>query len=161
MWHVIYTKPKAESRVAETLRKINVEVYCPMVTEVRQWSDRKKKLSVPLFRSYVFIRITEKERHKVFDVPGVVKYLYWLGKPALARDSEIDTIKNWLCGGKVEDVVIENLTPGERVVIKSGAFKDQEAIIKKVGPSRIRLVLVDLGCTVTANTRDVLQEVSA
>lgn len=161
MWHVIYTKPKAESRVAETLRKINVEVYCPMVTEVRQWSDRKKKLSVPLFRSYVFIRITEKERHKVFDVPGVVRYLYWLGKPALVRDAEIDTIKDWLRGGGVEDVLIENLSPGDRIIIKSGALKDQEAIIKKVGSKRIRLVLVDLGCAVTAKTRDVLQEISA
>lgn len=145
--------------MAETLRKINVEVYCPMVTEVRQWSDRKKKLSVPLFRSYVFIRITEKERHKVFDVPGVVKYLYWLGKPALVRDTEIDTIRDWLRGGRVEDVVIENLSPGDRIIIKSGALKDQEAIIKKVGPKRIRLVLVDLGCAVTARTRDVLQDV--
>lgn len=161
MWHVIYTKPKAESRVAETLKKIDVEVYCPMVTEVRQWSDRKKKLSVPLFRSYVFIKISEKERHKVFDVPGVVRYLYWLGKPALVRDTEIETIKDWLRGGRVEDVVIENLSPGDRIVIKSGAFKHQEAIIKKIGPKRIRLVLTDLGCAVTAKTRDVLQEVSA
>ena len=161
MWHVIYTRPKAENKVAETLRKINFEVYCPMITEVRQWSDRKKKITVPLFRSYIFIRVLEKERHRVFDVPGVVRYLYWLGKPALVRDSEIETIKDWMSGGKVEDVMIENLLPGDRVVIKSGALKDREAIIKKVGPKRIRLLLVDLGCSVTAKTKDVLQEVCA
>lgn len=161
MWYVLYTRPKAESRVAETLEKIDIEVYCPMMTEVRQWSDRKKKVTVPLFTSYVFIRLQEKDRHKVFEVPGVVKYLYWLGKPALVRDAEIDIIKDWLGNGAVEDVLLENVSPGDRVVIKSGAFKDQEAIIKKVGPTRIRLVLVDMGCTVTAKTRDVLHEISA
>ena len=159
MWYVLYTRPKAEKRVADTLEKIDVEVYCPMITVVRQWSDRKKKIKIPLFTSYVFVSLKEKERHKVFEVPGVVKYLYWLGKPAIVKDAEIKIIKDWLNGGKVGDVMIENLSPGDKVIIKSGAFKDQEAIIKEVNNNRMRLILVDLGCTVTAKTSEVLQEV--
>lgn len=161
MWYVLYTKPRAEKRVADFLSNINLEVFCPMVTEVRQWSDRKKKVRVPLFTSYVFINIKERERYKVFDVPGVVKYLYWLGKPAVVRDVEIQTIQQWLEGDELEEVSVSHLSPGDKVIISSGAFKNEEAIVKEVGSRRIKLILLSLGCTVNAKTRDVLREVSA
>lgn len=161
MWYVLYTKPRAEKKVADFLDNMNLEVFCPMVTEVRQWSDRKKKVTVPLFTSYVFIKIKERERSKVFEVPGVVKYLYWLGRPAVVRDVEIETIQKWLQGDELEEVSVSHISPGDKVVICSGAFKNEEAIVKEVGPKRIKLILLSLGCTVNAKTRDVLQEASA
>ena len=157
MWYVLYTKPKAELKVAETLKQIQVEVYCPTITEVRQWTDRKKKVTVPLFRSYVFVRLKEMDRYKVFEVPGVVKYLYWLGRPALVRDAEIEIIEKWLNGDELEEVSVSHLSPGDRVIISSGAFKDEEAVVQEVGTKRIKLILLSLGCTVSAMTREVLQ----
>lgn len=156
LWYVLYTKPRAEKRVAQSLEKSSIETYCPLITEVKQWSDRKKKISVPLFRSYVFVRLKERERSKVFDVPGVVRYLYWLGKPAIVRDIEIDTIREWLQPESAEEVVVEHLSPGDRIKIASGALKDEEAIVKEVGPKRVRLVLVKLGCAVSVRKRDVV-----
>lgn len=158
MWYVLYTKPRAEKRVADFLSNINLEVFCPMVTEVRQWSDRKKKVKIPLFTSYVFINIKERERYKAFDVPGVVKYLYWLGKPAVVKDVEIQVIQQWLEGGMLEEVSVSHLSPGDKVKFSSGAFKNQEAIIQAVGPRRTKLILLSLGCTVNAKTRDVFQQ---
>lgn len=157
MWYVLYTKPKAEIKVADALEKMNVEVYCPTVSEIRQWTDRKKKVTIPLFRSYVFVRLREKDRHKVFEVSGVVRYLYWLGKPALVRDAEIETIQKWLNGDELEEVKVCHLAPGDRVNIKSGVFKDEEAIVKEVGTKRIKLILLSLGCTVYAKTRQILE----
>ncbi|MDT0651627.1 UpxY family transcription antiterminator, partial [Autumnicola edwardsiae] len=90
-WYVLYTKPKWELKVYENLQKKDIKAYCPTVTEVKQWSDRKKKITAPLFRSYIFVYLAEKERSEVFEVPGVVRYLYWLGKPAIVRDVEIQT----------------------------------------------------------------------
>lgn len=156
MWYVIYTKPKAEKKVAEGLEKLSVEVYCPLITQVRQWSDRKKKVTVPLFTSYVFVKLREKERQKVFQIPGVLKYLYWLGRPAVVREAEIETIRKWLNEEEVENVQVENLSPGDKVLIKSGVLKDQEAIIREAGPKRVRLILVKLGCTVSVRTRDII-----
>jgi len=49
-----------------------------MVTQIKQWSDRKKKTETPLIPSYVFVNIEEKNRNDVFEVPGVVRYLFWL-----------------------------------------------------------------------------------
>ncbi|WP_424494975.1 UpxY family transcription antiterminator [Salinimicrobium sp. GXAS 041] len=159
MWYVLFTRAKAEKRVADTLRKLNFEVYCPMTTEVRQWSDRKKRITVPLFRSYVFVKLKEKDREKVFEVPGVVRYLYWLGRPAIVRDREIEVIQQWLGGEELEEVSISHLSPGDKVIIGSGAFKDEEAIIQEVGTKRTKLILLGLGCTVNAKTREVLGNV--
>jgi len=64
-----------------------------MVTQIKQWSDRKKKTETPLIASYVFVNIEEKNRNDVFDIPGVVRYLFWLGKPAIVREVEILALK--------------------------------------------------------------------
>lgn len=160
MWYVLYTKPKTERKVADRLQKAKIEVYCPVYTEVRQWSDRKKKVTLPLFTSYVFVKLKEKDRYKVFDIPGVIKYLYWLGKPAVVKDAEIEVIQDWLGEKEVDDVQVERLSPGDRVTIKSGVFSNREAIIDRVGVKRVRLILVSLGCTISASTRSILKNVS-
>ena len=80
-WHVIYTKPRAEKKVEERLNNFGIEAYCPVKQEVKQWSDRKKKIFVPVLPSMVLVNIDEKERNKVFDIPGVVT-LYVLAKEA-------------------------------------------------------------------------------
>ncbi|MDT0690797.1 UpxY family transcription antiterminator [Salegentibacter sp. F188] len=155
-WYVLYTKPKWELKVFENLQKKNIRAYCPTITEVKQWSDRKKKITVPLFRSYLFVHLAEKDRNNVFDVPGVVRYLYWLGKPAIVRDAEIDTIRDWLDDEKVDEVKVEAISVGDNVKISQGAFKDQEAFIKEIGKKYMRLLLPSMGCIVTAKISDVV-----
>lgn len=149
--------PDGKKKVAKELEENGIECYCPTITEVRQWSDRKKKVTSPLFKSYVFVRLPEKERAKVFDVPGVVQYIFWLGKPAIIRDVEIETIQRWLDDDRVEGVEIDHLTPGDRIVISSGSFKGQEAIIDKVGKKRLRLVLKSLDCVVSVKVTEALE----
>lgn len=154
-WYVLYTKPKSEKKVADTLEKMGVEVYCPLRTEVRQWSDRKKKIRVPLFTSYVFVNLLEHERDQVFEVPGAVRYLFWLRKPAVVKDQEIKTIKKWLDEGNIEEISISHLSPGDKVVITSGNFKEQEAIIRHVDKKRVRLILPSMDCTVNVKVADI------
>lgn len=155
-WYVIYTKSRAELRVAESLRKLNIEVYCPVVTETRQWSDRKKMVSTPLFKSYVFVHLEAKNRNQVFKVPGVVNYLFWLGKPAEVREAEIRTIKSWNENEEIDQMYMEKFTPGDRITISSGPFKDQRALIKHIGKKRMRLLLPSLGCAINVRTREVV-----
>lgn len=154
-WYVLYTKPKSEKMVAESLKDAHFEVYCPTIKEVRQWSDRKKKVEVPLFTSYVFIRLRESDRAKVFEFPGVLRYLYWLGKPAIARDEEIEIIKDWLNNDDYEDFKIGNISMGDCVKIKSGPLKDREGIIQEIGAKRLRLVLRNLGITINVRIKDL------
>ena len=155
-WYALYTKPRWEKKVAKRLEEEGIETYCPQVTEIRQWSDRKKKITTPLFKSYVFVHLEEKQRAKVFDVPGVVQYLFWLGKPAVVRDEEISTIKSWLEDERVEQFEVSHLSPGDRLTIANGSFKGKQAIVQKVGNKRLKLVLKNLGLVVNVRVSDVL-----
>lgn len=154
-WYVLYTKPRWEKKTATELERNGIEVYCPMITTVRQWSDRKKKVTSPLFTSYIFVRLKEKDRNLVFSAPGVVRYLFWLGKPAIVRDEEIETIERWLNNDQYEDVQVRSFQPGERVEIQSGPMKGQKGVVKEVGKKEIRLVLESLGYVVTTKLREV------
>ena len=154
-WYVLYTKPRSEMKVADSLAEANFEVYCPTIKEVRQWSDRKKKVEVPLFSSYLFIKIKRCERAKVFDYPGVIKYLFWLGKPAIARDEEIEIIKSWLEEDSYDEFTIENISPGDRVKIKSGPFQNKEGIVQDIGSKRMRLILKEMGLTVNVKLKEI------
>jgi len=149
-WYVVYTKPKWEKKVAEQLNKKGIECYCPLVTQVRQWSDRKKKVEVPLFNSYVFVRLSDSDRNLVFGSAGVVRYLFWLGKPAIVRDEEIETIKKWMEKADV-DISLIPFQVGDRIKLESGPFIDQEAIVKDIKKSHYVLVLESLGCVLKVN----------
>ena len=60
-WYAIYTRAKAEKKVYEQLERSGYEVYLPLTTTIKQWSDRKKKIKTPLISSYVFIKTEEKK----------------------------------------------------------------------------------------------------
>lgn len=145
-WYVVYTKPKWEKKVADRLNQIGIECYCPLITQVKQWSDRKKKVEVPLFNSYVFVQLADIERNSVFQVSGVVRYLFWLGKPAIVRDEEIDSIKTSLKAPNISDISVTSIQVGDRIKIEAGAFSNQDAIVQEVSNTHYILVLESLGC---------------
>ncbi|RXM44002.1 UpxY family transcription antiterminator [Flavobacterium sp. YO64] len=145
-WYVVYTKPKQEKKVAERLTQIGIECYCPIVTQVKQWSDRKKKIEVPLFNSYVFVQLQEGDRNSVFQIAGVVRYLFWLGKPAIVRDEEIKSIKDSLKASNIAEVSVSSIQVGDRIKLESGAFSNQSAIVQEVSNTHYILVLESLGC---------------
>ncbi|MDF1516556.1 MAG: UpxY family transcription antiterminator [Lutibacter sp.] len=147
-WFAIYTKPKWEKKVADRLAQTGIEVYCPMVTQIKQWSDRKKKTETPLIPSYVFVNIAEKNRDDVFEVHGVVRYLFWLGKPAIVRNEEILALQESL-KETVAAVEITNYKKGDLISIPEGPFMGKEAIIKEIKKNKIQLVLKELGMLIT------------
>jgi transcription antitermination factor NusG len=147
-WFVLYTKSRQEKKVAFQLEKMGITVYCPLVTQIHQWSDRKKKVEVPLISSYVFVKLKEKDRERVFGVPGIVRYVYWLQKPAIVRDDEIAIMKEWL-SVETGAAKVESLRCGDRMRISSGVFEGEEGVVEEVNKSRVQLLLVDLGMKIT------------
>jgi transcriptional antiterminator RfaH len=147
-WFVLYTKSRQEKKVAIQLEKMGITVYCPLITQIHQWSDRKKKVEVPLISSYVFVKLKEKDRETVFGVPGIVRYVYWLEKPAIVRDHEIAIMKEWL-SAEIVDAKVESLRRGDRMNIPSGVFEGEEGIVEEINKSRVQLLLVDLGMKIT------------
>ena len=94
-WFVLCTKPRNEFKVTDRLNKIGVEVYTPTKVEVRQWSDRKKKVTTPLLPSMVLVQLLEKEVDAVFQVPGAVRFLFEHGKRASVSNEEVMAMKSY------------------------------------------------------------------
>ena len=150
-WFVIYTKPQFEIKVEQTLQNIGILAYCPVYKQIKQYSDRKKKVLKPLLRSYVLVNINDKDRDKVFSVPGVVRYLFWLGKPAIVREEEIELMKNNL-SGTYESVTVSDLRKGDAYNIKEGPLKGQVGKVVDLFKNKIKLELPSLGMLVTLKT---------
>ena len=102
-WFVLCTKPRNELKVTELLTKIGLAVYAPTKIEVRQWSDRKKKVTTPLLPSMVLVQLLEKEVDAVFQVPGAVRFLFEHGKRASVSNEEVLAMKSYLEATKVAD----------------------------------------------------------
>lgn len=153
-WYVVYTKPKWEKKVAERLNQMGVVTYCPLISKTQQWSDRKKRIEVPLFNSYVFVQVLEKDRNKIFDIPGAVRYLFWLGKPAIVKEEEITAIKNWLSNPDFFEIKVDGWQKGDKIVLESGPFITQSAVIQEVKQNHYILVLESLGCVLKVEKKN-------
>lgn len=154
-WYVVYTKPKWEKKVAERLNEIGVITYCPLITKVSQWSDRKKTISVPLFNSYIFVQIEDKHRNRVFEIPGAVRYLFWLGKPATVRHSEIEAIQQWLSTPDMYELTLDEWKKGDKIVLESGPFISQSAVIQEVKQNHYILILESMGCVLRVSKKEL------
>nr|WP_294908225.1 UpxY family transcription antiterminator [uncultured Lacibacter sp.] len=149
-WYAVYTKPRWEKKVCGQLDKKGLTYYCPMTKVRRKWSDRYKVIEEPLFKSYVFVQVSEEEKPRIRLTDGVVNFLYWNGKPAVIKDSEIDVIRKFL--NEYEEVVANPLSieNGQRVRVKSGLMMDTEGIVIKVTNNRAYVLLESLGYELTA-----------
>jgi transcription antitermination factor NusG len=95
-WFAVYTKPHYEKRVTEILTRKKIENYCPINRVLRQWSDRKRLVNEPLFADFVFVKVQEGDLCSLKQIEGVINFVYWLGKPAVIRDSEIQAVRQFI-----------------------------------------------------------------
>lgn len=153
-WHVLYTKSRTEKAVAAKLDSMGIEVYCPVLKTKRRWSDRWKWVEEPLFGSYCFVRLAENERDIVFTVKGVVRYLFYCGKPAVVRQEEIELLKRWLNEYDHNQISTKAFTPTDKVVLKSGALIDQTAEVVRNEGNFLMLKLDDLGMMIKVDLRE-------
>lgn len=151
-WFVVYTNPKAEKKVAERLTLAGHTCYLPLVTEWKQWSDRKKKVQRPLISSVVFVQCQPEELLRVFTVFGVNRVLRYLGKPAVVQAQEILNLKIVL--QEVLDPLFEEvkLLPGTTVEVVNGPFKGLiGTAVQELNGYRIRIELHHLSLAFGVN----------
>ena len=123
-WFVFYTKSRHEKKVKELLEKRGFEVFLPTHKVLRQWSDRKKKVEVPLFNSYIFVNTEEHRVVDVLQVPGISWTIRHNGKPAILHEKEYDLIHRFLATGLTLEVVpVVDLEVGDRVRVVDGPLK--------------------------------------
>lgn len=149
-WYAVYTKPCWEKKVAGLLAMYGIEHYCPLQRIQRRWSDRKKIIMEPLFKSYVFVHITQKEQGAVKQVNGVLNFVHYLGKPAVIRNEEIDIIKQFL--NEYRNVRLERMefNVNDHVRIVSGPLMMMEGDVVEVKHKTVKVLLPSLGFAMTA-----------
>ena len=143
-WFVIYTKPRTEIKVSQRLSVLGIENYTPTRKEVRQWSDRKKKILVPLLPSMVLVSLNEKEVNKVFKVPGVVRFLFENQKRAEVSNEEVLAMNYYL-----ENTYYSNkkeLAVGETVKVP---LLEKEATVISIKGKKCLAQLKKLGAIVS------------
>ena len=145
-WFAIYTKPRWEKKVHSKLLLKGVDSWCPVQKKESQWSDRKKIIDDPLFKSYVFVHIEEAEKIKVLTTDGVLQFVSYLKRPAVIRNEEIDLIRSYLMEKDVQ-ISVDNLrsfNENNKVVIRKGVFMDMEGTVTKTGGKKIYVRLESL-----------------
>lgn len=160
-WYAVYTKPRWEKKVAEILTRKHIENYCPLNKVQRQWSDRKKIVMEPLFQSYVFVKISPDLSSVVRETSGVLNFVYWLQKPAVIRDEEIDVIKRFM--NEYHNIQLERATVNlnDKVRIIGGPLMMREGNVLEVKHRTVKVLLPSLGYTLVAEIQKMnLERVS-
>ncbi len=150
IWYALYTLPRWEKKVAERLDQQGIENYCPLNRVWKQWSDRKKLVYEPLFSSYIFVRVTEKQKWSVKDTKGVLNYVHWQGKPAAIPDQDIETVKRFLNEHQQVTVQTLELNINDQVRILSGPFMNQQAMVLAQQGKKVKVEITSLGISLVA-----------
>ena len=141
-WYAVYTRSRFEKKVFSELQKKDIECYLPLQKRLKQWSDRKKWVEEPLFRSYVFVKIAESEYFEVLKIDGVIRYVTFERKAVPIRESQITILKQILSTGIDLEVVEEHLQPGQAVEVIAGSLKGLKGyLVKYKGKQK---VIVDI-----------------
>jgi len=119
-WYAMYTRPRFEKRLASELEYLGFVVFLPLQKKLKQWSDRKKWVEEPLFRSYLFVYTCDQNRAKAFGTDGFVKYVHFNNVVATIPENIISNLKILLSSGVELEVVKRKLRKGEMVKVITG-----------------------------------------
>lgn len=136
-WHALYTFPKQEKKIERELSYNSIDCYLPLITQRRKWTDRIKKVELPLFPCYIFVRINKRQVSDVLGIQGAARLVKFDGEPAVISQAEIDRIKLLLNA----DTDIDNeqaIITGATYRVNYGPFDGLEGtLIRKKGKCRL------------------------
>ena len=141
-WYAIYTRPRWEKKLAERLDEKNIGHYLPLVKTLKLWSDRKKWVQEPLFKSYIFVHVNEKEYLPAIQTPGAVKYISFEKKPVAIPPVQIEAIKTFVESGEETVLHLPEMKIGDRVRITRGSLKGLEGtLVEFHNKQRVRITI--------------------
>ena len=161
-WYAVYTQSKKEKKVFAEINKTGVTAYLPLRTVMSQWSDRKKKVQQPLIHSYVFVKVSEIEYHKILSIPGVVRYVCFGGKAAPIPEWQIEAMQKILASDISHTYSGEVYMKGEMVTIISGPLKGYEGeVVKDInGKTKFIIRISNIGYSlVIENTHGAVKRI--
>jgi transcription antitermination factor NusG len=137
-WFAIQVRPKYEFITSTILRAKGYEELVPAYQSTRQWSDRRKKISVPIFTGYVFCRFNSQICVQILTTPGVIRIVGVGNRIVQIEDSEIEAIKMAVKSGALSSIPYINV--GDRVIVNQGPMAGVQGILLRYS-NRHQLVL--------------------
>ena len=152
-WYAIYTRSRSEKKLYKELLDKGVESYLPLKREMRVWSDRKKWVETPLFSSYVFVRVSEREYHDAISSHWAARYVCFEGRAVPIPDSQIESLKLFLEDTKRNvELTSRSLKKGDHLEVTIGPLKGVRGeLLQLRGQHRIVIRFISLGCCVHAD----------
>ncbi|HIE16391.1 MAG TPA: UpxY family transcription antiterminator [Bacteroidales bacterium] len=145
-WYAVYVRSRAEKKASEELSYQDIQHYLPLIKRLKQWSDRKKWVEEPLFRSYIFVYIEQKEYYKVLQIPYLVRYITFEGKAVPIPNQQIDAIRYFLEETEPEELESIEWTKGEFVEVISGELTGLTGeLIEVNGKHRVKVQIDVIG----------------
>lgn len=147
-WYAVYVKSRSEKRVAADFEANGIDYYLPTIKRLKVWSDRKKMVEEPLFKSYIFVHIEQKDYFKVVYTFNVLKYISFEGKAAPIRKQQIEAIKYYLNEKDPENIENQSWEEGRKVEVISGAMAGlQGELIEVRGKNKVKVEIEVVGKT--------------
>ena len=149
-WLAVYTRPRWEKKVSRLLENKNIENYCPLNRVTRQWSDRRKTVQEPLFPSYVFVYASVNEYIQIKETDGVINFVYWLGKPAIIKQKEIESLKSFLNNYSSVELEKIDVNVDDEVRIVHGPLISMEGKVIDVEYNHVKIMIPSIGYSLVA-----------
>jgi transcriptional antiterminator RfaH len=126
-WYPVYTLPRAEKAAYALLQKKGIETYLPLQKTLKQWSDRKKWVEEPLFKSYLFVKMKSAEQADVLMTKGISRFIYFSGKIAILPDRQMDELRLWLASELPVEPTGQDFEKGQQVEVMMGTLRGVKA----------------------------------
>src|SRR6266852_8442643 len=144
-WYAVQTRARNEKVIAERLQEQGLDTFLPLVTEIRRWSDRKKKVELPLFSCYVFVKLVisnSQERMSVYRTNGVFGIVSMRGEAIPIPEEQIDALRT-VVTQQVSWSAHPFLKVGQRVRIRGGSMDGVEGVLLSANGDRTVIISVD------------------
>lgn len=150
-WYAVYVKSRTEKKVLIELEYQNIEAYLPLRKTLRQWSDRKKWIDMPLIPGYIFVHISQAFYDRVLQIPGVVSYVRFEGKAATIPENQINTIKKLLRQHDIEiEISYKNFQQGDPVEVMAGPLMGTKGkLVLFKGKKRVAIEIAQMNLSLT------------
>jgi len=155
LWHAVYVKSRSEKKAQAELQIQEIETFLPLQRKLRQWSDRKKWVEMPLISGYLFVKTSRREYDQILQSNYVVSYVRFEGKAAIVPDYQIDYLKLMLKQDNSEiEITREKLKPGQLIEVVAGPMIGLKGKLQKIkGKNKVAIELEQLGYSALVEIR--------
>ena len=145
-WYAVYTKSRCEKKVHAALQERGIDAYLPLVKSIRQWTDRKKEVEIPLINSYLFVQLDPNHYKDILSINGIVSFITFSQKPAVIGNEQMDAFRAFVTNYEKVENCTETFEKGDIVKIARGPMKGYIGeVIEQKGKHKLLFQIAQIG----------------